>query len=201
MVPVLLLAAALDLSKAVIVAPDSKATTMLVEEVAKRTQIRWPVVHVLPAGKPAVVIARGKGPAEGYSIRVRQQTVAVTGNDARGVLFGVGRLLRELRMQKGSISLAGDLDVTSAPQASATRPSARLPAQDQLLRRLVAAHLGAVHPRPGGVRHQRGGADSSALRRRCKMLQVQTTAEAVAKSRSNIPPLRGSSAPAFYFLA
>jgi hypothetical protein len=39
----------------------------------------------------------------------------VIGNDARGVLFGVGHLLRTLRMNQGSIALPGDLNVTTAP--------------------------------------------------------------------------------------
>ena len=117
MVPLLLLAAALDLTKAVVVAPESKAVTMLVEEVEKRTQIRWPVVRTSPAGAaPKVVIARGNGAPEGYGIRVQQRSVVITGNDARGVLFGVGRLLRELRMEPGRVSLPDDFSVTTAPK-------------------------------------------------------------------------------------
>lgn len=118
-------AGTLDLTKAVVVAPQSlsarqnKAITMLVEEVEKRTRIRWPVVRVTPRSKaPVISIVLGKGVAEGYRIEVRQQSVLITGNDSRGVLFGVGRLLRELRMQKGSVSVADDLRVTTAPKYS-----------------------------------------------------------------------------------
>src|SRR5439155_12026783 len=35
---------------------------------------------------------------------------------ARGVLFGVGRLLRSLRMSRGRLRLAGDLDLSTAPR-------------------------------------------------------------------------------------
>src|SRR5207244_10925363 len=42
--------------------------------------------------------------------------VFVVGNDARGVLFGVGRLLRELHMTRGKVTLAGPLEITSAPK-------------------------------------------------------------------------------------
>jgi hypothetical protein len=42
--------------------------------------------------------------------------VSVTGNDARGVLFGIGRLLRALHMQKGSVTLDDDWKESSAPR-------------------------------------------------------------------------------------
>jgi hypothetical protein len=42
--------------------------------------------------------------------------VTVTGNDARGVLFGVGRLLRELRMARGSVQIPDGFAETSAPR-------------------------------------------------------------------------------------
>ena len=116
-------AATLDLAKAVVVAPQglsarqNKAVTMLVEEVEKRTRIRWPVVRMAPRTEaPTISIALGKRAAEGYSIRVQQRRVVITGNDSRGVLFGVGRLLRELRMQRGRVFVADDLNVTTAPK-------------------------------------------------------------------------------------
>lgn len=54
-------AAAADLTKAVVVAPQSlnkqekKAVEMLVDEVAKRTNVRWQVVDAWPQGDAAVV--------------------------------------------------------------------------------------------------------------------------------------------------
>ena len=42
--------------------------------------------------------------------------VFVIGNDARGVLFGVGHLLRQLRLPPGSIAVPDDLSVTTAPK-------------------------------------------------------------------------------------
>ena len=91
--------AALDLSKAVVVSPENvsgpekKAVTMLVEEVEKRTQIRWerssswppsptPVIAVGPAsalnsfaGEFAEELSndRGVDGAEGYRIRVKRR--------------------------------------------------------------------------------------------------------------------------------
>ena len=42
----------------------------------------------------------------------------VLGADTRGVLFGVGRLLRELRMQRGSVRVPASLDIVSTPQVA-----------------------------------------------------------------------------------
>ena len=123
----LLLAAAspaLDLAHAVVVAPatltrpESKAVTLLIEEVEKRTQIRWPTAPSPAAGRPAIVLARTApgGPAEGFSLRIEPARVTVTGNDPRGILFGCGRLLRELHMSRGAVSVPDDFRLTTAPQ-------------------------------------------------------------------------------------
>jgi hypothetical protein len=139
-------AAPLDLSKAVVVSPptlsgpEKKAITVLVEEVEKRTQVRLPTVSVWPAestpviavgpasalksfaGRYAATLAtdRGVAGAEGYRIRVQKDgaapAVLVIGNDARGVLFGVGHLLRALRMDKQRILLPDDFSVATAPK-------------------------------------------------------------------------------------
>ena len=47
---------------------------------------------------------------------MRAPVVAVVGNDARGVLFGVGRLLRELRLAPGHVVLPESLNLASAPK-------------------------------------------------------------------------------------
>src|SRR5262249_917607 len=55
---------------------------------------------------------------EGYRLCVRQDAgrpvVLVIGNDSRGVLFGVGRLLREMHMARKSMTLDDQLDITTA---------------------------------------------------------------------------------------
>jgi len=118
----------IDLSHAVVVVPPevsypkTKAVTMLVEEVQKRTQIRWPVVEEWPADNgPIIQIAKAEGKPEGYSLRVVQKEkapiVEIAGNDARGVLFGIGRLLRHLRMERQQIAAPADLDITCAPHS------------------------------------------------------------------------------------
>lgn len=120
---------ALDLRDASVVipsglsGPERKAVSMLVEEAEIRTHIRWPVVSAAPAGKPCIAVQRagtGNLPAEGYRIQVGAPgqgcAVRVTGNDARGVLFGVGRLLRELHMQRNAVSIRDEWDLTTAPR-------------------------------------------------------------------------------------
>jgi hypothetical protein len=115
-------AAALDLTKAVLVYPSSfsgpekKAATMLVEEVEKRAQTRWQTASVAPADAPSIVLEKGHGPAEGYRISSAGHTVHIAGDDSRGVLFGVGRLLRTLRMEKESVQLPDGFAVASAPK-------------------------------------------------------------------------------------
>jgi hypothetical protein len=131
----------LDLTRAAVVTPPdltgpaAKAVRMLVEEVDARAMVRWdqpaawptgdaPVVVVGPAdGVRAVLDKRGvkmpepagKPRPEGYRIGVSGQVVWVAGNDARGVLFGVGRLLRELRLNRLKVTLPADFHEESAP--------------------------------------------------------------------------------------
>jgi hypothetical protein len=137
----------IDLKDAVVVAPESlssrqqKAVHLLVEEVEKRTELRWPIVHHLDAGtRPAIVVGsdqalkqagtgvprallpEGKKPSgsEGYRLRTTNSSgstvVTVSGVGERGVLFGVGGLLRSLRMSKRRVSLSGPLDITTSPK-------------------------------------------------------------------------------------
>ena len=138
-------ATALDLSRATVVfpstvsSPEKKAITMLIEEVQKRTQIRWetksswpsgdiPVIAVGPlsslqefAGQYAGEVAPDNGiqAAEGYRIRITRGTgphsVFVIGNDARGVLFGVGHLLRALHLFEGQVMLDDEFSANTAP--------------------------------------------------------------------------------------
>ena len=113
-------AADLDLSKARLALPaelskrESKAVEMLRDEVQKRTQIQLPIAP--SAGGPAIAISRGRGPAEGYSLQVAGSQLSIIADDERGLLFGIGRLLREMHMRPGQISIAGDLNITTSPK-------------------------------------------------------------------------------------
>lgn len=134
-----------DLTNAVVVAPDGlsprekKAVTMLIDEVFKRTMVKWTLAKTLPASGDTPIILVGPGSkirslltpkdatapaeaetkkAEGYQIAqsTGRSLVSVIGNDERGVLFGVGRLLRELRLNRLKIELPANFQETSAPE-------------------------------------------------------------------------------------
>ena len=119
-------------------AREQKAVDLLCREVEKRTNVRWPVTIQVTAQGPVIrigsmatlsdindpaaheLLALGApDAAESYRIQVRADggvpVVSIIGRDARGVLFGVGHLLRELRMSRGRIVLPADLDVATAP--------------------------------------------------------------------------------------
>ncbi|HEY6229476.1 MAG TPA: glycoside hydrolase family 20 zincin-like fold domain-containing protein, partial [Verrucomicrobiae bacterium] len=114
---------ALDLTRAVIVTEDDsprihKAAVMLTEEVEKRTGVQWPIAKQHPAAGESFILLREKktDPAEGFTIRAEKENVSIDGNDERGVMFGVGRLLRELRMTRGKVALEDGFTVTTAPK-------------------------------------------------------------------------------------
>lgn len=139
-------AALLDLTHATIVTPGSlslqqrTAVRVLVEEIEKRTAVRLPVASQWPADGVAVVAVGPAGTAgawaapglrgtaaaqapgrEGYRIVAnaagrRAPTVLVLGADARGELFGAGRLLRELHLAPGSIRADRSLAIVSTPR-------------------------------------------------------------------------------------
>lgn len=142
--PMLAASAPVALERAVILCgrnlptPERKAIELLAGEVERRTQLRWPLVHAWPAaGTPVVAIGRsseiaalagahagllppssGAAAAEGYRIHTTAagNAVFIAGNDARGVLFGAGHLLRTLHMARGSVSLPEELRVSTAPR-------------------------------------------------------------------------------------
>jgi hypothetical protein len=118
-----------DLTDAVVVVdhpagddPERKAVEFLVDEVKRRSGVEWRRADTRPTDRPAMVLrAKHRGKREGYSLRVSSSktraTVAVNGNDIRGRLFGIGRLLRAMRMARGRVTVDADLNLGSAPQA------------------------------------------------------------------------------------
>ncbi len=123
-----------DLTRALIVtgaaltSPEAAAVNLLRDEVESRTGIRWDVVTTRPAGAaPAIVIGRvgAAGSAapesrpEGFRngvVRSPALTVTVAGRDSRGVLFGVGHLLRKMEMRRGQVLLDANYAVATAPE-------------------------------------------------------------------------------------
>lgn len=116
-----------------------QARTVLAEEVARRAQQVWPAED----GAGPVILLRDAATAvragarwsaqeaqsfraaqfaarpEGFRIERRGAALCVTGNDARGVLYGVGWLLRHLEVRRSSVLLPDSLlaggPVVSAP--------------------------------------------------------------------------------------
>ena len=135
----------LDLKAAVVVTPENlsgpeqKAVALLLDEVEKRSRVRWPLLRAWPDGAETVVaigpeasldtfagpfaaqgaLQPGQG-AEGYRLKAithaETRGVLAVGNDARGVLFAVGRLLRELHMAPGAVHVTPTLDINTAPR-------------------------------------------------------------------------------------
>ena len=127
--------APLDFTSAtIVVAADATprertAATMLLEEVQRRSLARWTIAD-RAAGGAVIHVGRlatfRKGPlasrlggaapgAEGYRLSTAPASLVVAGADERGVLFGVGRLLRSLDVGRDRITLAAPLDVTETP--------------------------------------------------------------------------------------
>jgi hypothetical protein len=137
-----------DVTRATIVTPSTltvperTAVRVLVEEIERRTTVRLPVASEWPTDPVPVI---GMGPlatasgwaaaglrnaapasapgAEGYRIIVSAAerdapTVLVLGADSRGVLFGAGRLLRELQMSRGSVQVPATFSIVSTPQVA-----------------------------------------------------------------------------------
>jgi hypothetical protein len=118
---------------------EKTAVTVLVEEAEKRTGVRWTQRAGWPESGAVVVatsnlddVAGGQNAPdevrksvtrlkrEGFVITVdvtrpKQPVVWVVGADARGVLFGVGKLLREMKMTKGAATLDGTIKLVTSP--------------------------------------------------------------------------------------
>jgi hypothetical protein len=119
--------APIDLSRAVIVAkPElAQAAAMLSGEIARRSGNTLTLVAAVPPASPSIILDTANAPdvpdkADGYAIWVDSgkagaPRVHLTGYDARGVLFAAGRLIRLLDFGAGSVNLAPDTRVSTAP--------------------------------------------------------------------------------------
>ncbi|HEX4072619.1 MAG TPA: hypothetical protein VHX68_15670, partial [Planctomycetaceae bacterium] len=120
-------------------AAEKMAPVILTEELAKRTGIHWSITDRWPEGNGVVIAlsnesalpgwkehlpARaevGHGKPEGFSIRVvpaeggQPARIFVMGRDSRGVMFGVGKLLRVLDWKTGAIAVRSDFSADLAP--------------------------------------------------------------------------------------
>ena len=124
----------IDLKNSVLVSPVGgrigNAADFLSDEVYTRTGIRWYIrdhyegatrivlctVDAVPDGVVLPNDLKRPKKDESYSISVNENTVYIVGHESRGVLFGVGRLLRAMTMRKGEITLASTLNISSSPK-------------------------------------------------------------------------------------
>ena len=135
-----------DVSRSVVVlsasatARESKAAQVLVEEAARRCGISWPVGNAkknnarvtiylatqqsldkLPKRDLVPELAIRGLPPDGFLLRSGQNTdgqwIAIIGADERGLLFGVGKLLRLIDFGRQQASVpASQLNLTSHPE-------------------------------------------------------------------------------------
>ncbi|MDR3727632.1 MAG: hypothetical protein P4K86_11380 [Terracidiphilus sp.] len=138
----------LDCSRATVVVadqlstPETSAVNMLLDEAAKRTGTRWETTHRFPsrgAGCTIVAATRQQIPlllpaalahtpagtpnrAEAFSLHAfmfhTRPLILVTGNDDRGLLFGIGALLRKLSLSDDRATLPEPLHITQSPEKS-----------------------------------------------------------------------------------
>lgn len=137
-------AAAFDLSGATIVLPQAEApavvgtaATVLAEEIASRTGLQLATADAPPAKGAAIILANyaegalaglpvpQAGPdhpvrkAEGFWLHATEvegkPVLWVLGHDGRGVLFGVGAILRKMDWAKGQATLPDDFELATAP--------------------------------------------------------------------------------------
>lgn len=126
-------AAPLDLTRAVVVVrggslPEAERTAamVLVEEVERRTGVRLPVSTSAEPGEAAIHLTTASAlpmpvpalRAEGYHLltaNTGRPEVWIAGEDARGVLYGVGAFLRRMSWTRGGLVLDGPLAISSSP--------------------------------------------------------------------------------------
>lgn len=131
----------IDLSKSQIFSPTDKATLLrsieiLQNEVEKRTGIRLPVAKKLPKSGGVILVALendlGKLPepyrkaiaalpetkSEGFKLTAVAQpnTIIIAGKDARGILYGIGRLLRKAEMTQGKCQMNDQVSLSTSPK-------------------------------------------------------------------------------------
>ncbi|MFN8347383.1 MAG: hypothetical protein U0X91_20430 [Spirosomataceae bacterium] len=114
-----------------------RSVEVLQQEVKKRSHLEWALLNKLPSdGKPYVGIAL-ESDLSGFSLRTREEirklpaiaaegfkllvmpenkAVFVVGKDARGILYGIGRLLRKIEMTPGQVLVPSDLAIAESPR-------------------------------------------------------------------------------------
>jgi hypothetical protein len=115
---------------------QESASAILLEEIEKRTGIRWAVNNDWsPSGQYTLALVlsgtkkiAGKtvptrngeryeeNQSEGFRILLTDEILWIIGADSRAVIFGIGELLRNAQMTNGSIVIDEYLDIASSPE-------------------------------------------------------------------------------------
>jgi len=131
----------LDFTNSAIVTPsklekiEQKAITVLREEIQKRTGIQLSTLTEWPTNQQSVIAVGQKGKMktlagaysdiledgqilgkEGFRLSIQTNAIFVVGNDPQGILYGIGKLLRTLRMKTGSISVPEEINIFTCPR-------------------------------------------------------------------------------------
>ena len=139
-------AQALDCTQATVVVPaqasprEAEAVKMLIDEAAQRTGTRWASASSFPRRGTGCVVVAATGAqiapllppelaqtplqapphAEAFSLRAlrwrSRAVVLIASHDERGLLFGVGALLRKLSLSAGRATLDGPLYLRLSPE-------------------------------------------------------------------------------------
>ena len=120
-------------------AAENVAPSILSEEVHKRSGCVWPIstnpenssgARIFLASKvnlpawssliPESLLGEAAlNKAEGFCVHVQVSSgppqIWILGSDARGVMFGVGQLLRQMELLAGKVTIAGDYHTATAP--------------------------------------------------------------------------------------
>ncbi|MCA9041513.1 MAG: hypothetical protein KDA65_14265 [Planctomycetaceae bacterium] len=127
----------IDLTNAIVVVQNENnhaASQLLIDEVAVRTGLNWKRTTNWPDQKTIVALTSDRTASannltskehtahkpESYHVQVQQrengQTIVwVAGHDDRGLLFGVGALLRKLEWSQGQVLVPTDLNLAVTP--------------------------------------------------------------------------------------
>ncbi len=123
------------------------------------THSTWSTLPGLPAVARDVASAARTLKADGFVLRTGvvagKRWIAVCGADERGLLFGVGALLRVILFSRQSAKIdARQLTIASSPHCAIRGHQLGYRPKTNSYRWLDGRHVGPVHPRPCDLRHQ-----------------------------------------------
>jgi hypothetical protein len=100
---------------------ERTAAEVLMEEVEKRSGLKWPLRTDHDESSDVILLSSGDGKlkAEGYRITSEEENgkarIRIAGADGRGLLYGVGKFLRMMEWEKGRIRFPSNVDLSSSP--------------------------------------------------------------------------------------